>query len=457
MDDPSICWACSDGIADATRVEQLISAAAGGSADALRVLGDTRDPRAFEPIERAAGHADAAVRRAALKALAGIRDPRAIPAAVANVQDPVDRVRESAIACLAELGPDAVTPLVELLGDPDSRARAAVALAWQRDRRALEPLEMILAGPDLAPRLAFPSDATRAVMGLGWLDDAEAVAILDDVANRLLAELDAPRSAPGWHDTYAASAVAQALVGMLTPGADETLARITARFERLYVLPRQLPPPFRAPPDERRTVPRWSFQLVRAEVPITEPVSKFGGQPVWLDDPTWPLGRDGDPAIFWAQLTIPHRPGLAYLFIDPSAETGDEGILFVQPGGRPEHWSASATGPTFASDLSETGRFEGTVLFPRIESRVELEAGRDFADWDVWNADPAATRDDERDWNKIGGTPRWLQVDESPTDPGWAFLFQFTAASVGREMGDGAEAYGFIHDDGRGWFTWQSH
>ena len=44
-----------------------------------------------------------------------------------------------------------------------------------------------------------------------------------------------------------------------------------------------------------------------------------------------------------------------------------------------------------------------------------------------------------------------------PDEPGWRFLFQFTAAKVGRELADGAEVYGLINDDGRGRFIVQSH
>jgi hypothetical protein len=61
------------------------------------------------------------------------------------------------------------------------------------------------------------------------------------------------------------------------------------------------------------------------------------------------------------------------------------------------------------------------------------------------------------DWNKVGGTPRFLQNDETPSGAGWRFLLQFTAALIAREFGDAAECYGFVSDDGRGVFLWQSH
>ena len=42
-------------------------------------------------------------------------------------------------------------------------------------------------------------------------------------------------------------------------------------------------------------------------------------------------------------------------------------------------------------------------------------------------------------------------------EPGWSFLFQFTAGKVGHELADGAEVYGLIHADGRGRFIVHSH
>ena len=54
----------------------------------------------------------------------------------------------------------------------------------------------------------------------------------------------------------------------------------------------------------------------------------------------------------------------------------------------------------------------------RIESLAVLEAGFDLDDWAILDDASERTRDDERDWNKIGGNPRWLQGDETPDEPG---------------------------------------
>ena len=138
---------------------------------------------------------------------------------------------------------------------------------------------------------------------------------------------------------------------------------------------------------------------------------------------------------------------------------GDEpGIVFAQPGRAPDQSIEQATGPTFWSEIQgDRTRFVSRMLMRRVESLAVLEPGFDLDDWTILDEDPEATRDDERDWMKVGGNPRWLQGDEMPHEPGWRFLVQFTAARVGRELGDGAEVYGLLHDDGRGRFIVQSH
>ena len=131
--------------------------------------------------------------------------------------------------------------------------------------------------------------------------------------------------------------------------------------------------------------------------------------------------------------------------------------VIVQPGPVPVPFLATATGPTFWSEMEGPERYLGRRIARQVESRVVLEPGFDFDDWAILDDDPERGRDDERDWNKIGGNPRWLQSDEMPDEPGWRFLFQFTAGKVGRELADGAEVYGLIHDDGRGRFIVHSH
>ncbi|MER7707691.1 hypothetical protein ABTX81_32925 [Kitasatospora sp. NPDC097605] len=90
-------------------------------------------------------------------------------------------------------------------------------------------------------------------------------------------------------------------------------------------------------------LPRQQMTLRAAEQPVSDPVAKLGGQPVWLDEPAWPVDpASGRPLVFIGQFPIPgDELRLAYLFLDEedlimggdAPETG-EAVLLVQPDGR---------------------------------------------------------------------------------------------------------------------------
>jgi hypothetical protein len=86
---------------------------------------------------------------------------------------------------------------------------------------------------------------------------------------------------------------------------------------------------------------RQHFTVRRSAAPITDPVPKVGGQPLWLEHPQWPLSRNtGMPMWFIAQFLVP--AGLAYVFMtdatdyaDYAAEPdGGENAVIIQRGGR---------------------------------------------------------------------------------------------------------------------------
>src|SRR5690606_30872419 len=61
------------------------------------------------------------------------------------------------------------------------------------------------------------------------------------------------------------------------------------------------------------TVPAWALDW--AEGDPAHPGTRFGGQPTWLEAPTWPLTPAGTPMAFWAQLQPPGAQWMAYVFI----------------------------------------------------------------------------------------------------------------------------------------------
>ena len=85
------------------------------------------------------------------------------------------------------------------------------------------------------------------------------------------------------------------------------------------------------------------LEFVSADGPVREPVTKVGGQPVWLEDPQWPLSLDtGEPMHFLGQFAL-DGGRLAYLFMSGEGDEyvddtwepdGGENALVIQPGGR---------------------------------------------------------------------------------------------------------------------------
>ncbi len=443
------------------RAREIVAAAEAGLADAVRMLGDIDDARALDVVLAAARNPSAEIRRAALNSLGAIGDPRGVPVAIDALADPTDRVRWSAIGCLAELGgQEAREVLAARLTHPEDDVLAATALAWLRDARAAPALLAAVERPGFAGNV-FRSPA----VALAWLNDPTTVsplrAALESLADRWAA------SNGSWAARTAAQDIVTGLAMIGGEDAEEAIAAAQPRFDgglRPYLRAGADQRPFahRAPADPRRSVPRWSLELRPAGLPVREPITKFGGQPVWLDAPTWPIAADGGPMTFMAQFAVPGVDGLAYLFIDPSeadqldfGDPGYAGCLFIQPGPPPDAHLIQETGPSYPSQGETLDGFVPRSSWRLVESVPTLEEGLDVPDWQAIGAEAAEDRDDDRDWNKIGGTPRYLQTGPPPGK--WRFLFQFTASHVGHEMGDGAECYGLMSPDRRGLFLVESH
>ncbi|MGW7413610.1 hypothetical protein [Streptomyces sp. NPDC054863] len=178
-------------------------------------------------------------------------------------------------------------------------------------------------------------------------------------------------------------------------------------------------------------------EFVPAEGPVTEPVTKVGGQPVWREEAQWPLSREsGEPMEFIGQFAV--RDGaLAYLFmardgaVDTFEPEGGENALLVQPGGRVPDFLAGvrdlADGPTAGADHLPV----------------------------LGEPDP-----DEECWQFLGGPgvePLWLQGEEVPGE-GWELVAQLDSTALPFEVnfGDAGIGYAFLSPDGKeGRFLWQ--
>ncbi|MCF2527073.1 hypothetical protein [Yinghuangia soli] len=239
-----------------------------------------------------------------------------------------------------------------------------------------------------------------------------------------------------------------------------------------------LPTPVEGPvgPDDAAFLPRMRMTLYAPGQPVTEPVAKLGGSPVWLTEPAWPVSpTSGEPLMFIGQFPVPVAAGevarLAYLFLEedslfmggldgPDEEPGDAALI-VQPGGRVRPGvrigPPGITGPTLWTDAVEQVPVEWLVDLAPFDPRTE-EAIEQYVGWsngergepDVWSDDP-------RDW--LAGRP--LYPNFAVVGRPWRFFFQLH--DLEGTLDDpyflnfgGGTGHAYLSTDGlEGIFVWQ--
>jgi hypothetical protein len=169
-----------------------------------------------------------------------------------------------------------------------------------------------------------------------------------------------------------------------------------------------------------------------ATSPISTLVTKFGGQPVWVAEPMWPLSRaSGRPMCFVCQVALPSGlqhggQKMAYIFMtDDDTEycdgtwepEGGENAVILQPAPFEclVETSPLAVGPTLRKRVTEPQGFWGKLSGRAVASSlsdVELAVREVEADPNMNNVALQS---------RIGGEPGWLQNDETPPG-GWKRL-----------------------------------
>jgi len=223
---------------------------------------------------------------------------------------------------------------------------------------------------------------------------------------------------------------------------------------------------------------RAKIEFHVSESDILAPVTKFGGQPVWIEGPQWPVSKGlGIPMRFICQIALDEKifPGcagkIAYLFMTDGEEyvdgtwepDGGENAVIIQPSGNPSVPVENVSGgPTLQEYVAVPGHEKlqpRNVIFavelaldedPELISQDE-ESGLSDDQWQEYA--------DRLSGNKIGGTPGFLQGDEFPDDKqSWKLLLQLdsTAVPFSVNFGDSGIAYAFINEDASiGKFLWQ--
>jgi len=206
-------------------------------------------------------------------------------------------------------------------------------------------------------------------------------------------------------------------------------------------------------------VRKLNMQFVESAHPIVDVTTKFGGQPIWLARPAWPLSRStGQPMMFLGQIVLePALFGLkgvrmAYLFISPDdvdglswEALGGENAVIIQPGpDSPPTALALSTGPALYKMISD-GRVRRPIP---CEYAVVTTPGEDveFVPEEMlalWSEDQRAACRSSLMGNKIGGTPGFLQYPEFPGHM-TRLLVQIDSTSVPFEVDFGSSGIGYV-------------
>lgn len=223
---------------------------------------------------------------------------------------------------------------------------------------------------------------------------------------------------------------------------------------------------------------RNKIEFKKTDLPITDAVTKFGGQPSWLEEPQWPISSELDsPMHFICQIKLtddlfPSCEGkMAYIFMTGGEEyvdgawepDGGENAVIIQPDGKPQVTVRNIeNGPTLQDYVEVEGN--GHLQSVDVELSVDLTPSKEpvFIP-EIMRLD-LSEEECEEYWNKIegnkiGGTPCFLQGDEFPGgDTSWLLLMQLDSCDVpfSVNFGDSGISYAFINKEGTvGKFLWQ--
>ncbi|MDJ0662333.1 MAG: DUF1963 domain-containing protein [Crocosphaera sp.] len=176
---------------------------------------------------------------------------------------------------------------------------------------------------------------------------------------------------------------------------------------------------------------KTQFQIAESPTEISEPITKFGGQPVWIAEPRWPLDPETDEQmLFLGQIALneelfPNSEGtIVYLFFGEESEPiYNEAFAVVIQTSETIHISGEeiafvteATGPTIY-ELDEEGEAvykEYRVILESQENEdsIPLEERYTMNDLDYDTGFQFARP--ELAGNKIGGQPLYIEGLDTP-------------------------------------------
>lgn len=205
------------------------------------------------------------------------------------------------------------------------------------------------------------------------------------------------------------------------------------------------------------------LKFKKAKETITEPVTKFGGQPIWIEEPQWPISKStGKPMKFIGQIAIDEslfgisKARIAYIFYAGDEtkswdmDSGDNAVI-LQPG-TPEQITKPLTeGPSLLCSNQKPCEYsallhhhEDSQFIPEYEQRT-------------WTDKESDKYQKSNFKTKLGGTPYFVQGDEFPKPGKWQLLLQLLGSDLPLEVDFQLGcAYVFISSNGeKAKFLWQ--
>jgi hypothetical protein len=185
-------------------------------------------------------------------------------------------------------------------------------------------------------------------------------------------------------------------------------------------------------------------EFIRSKREIKEPITKFGGQPVWLSGPEWPISKGwyNRPMMFVAQIALDNRifengdGKMAYIFIthcdNPNDDFFDPDIIYPDEGE-----NAVIIQPIGNALVNTIPLENGPTLFDHsgssYEAYVRLRESEDPDFIDSFNFKKMSGNEKRQycdiiEGNKLGGTPYFFQGDEWPEGKMLPLLIQLNSS-----------------------------
>ncbi|MBU3104306.1 DUF1963 domain-containing protein [Clostridium gasigenes] len=200
---------------------------------------------------------------------------------------------------------------------------------------------------------------------------------------------------------------------------------------------------------------KYTIDFIEEKKKVEVPITKFGGQPVWIDKVQWPIDEEnGKPMRFICQIELypeifgENKLKMAYLFV---SKEWNNYVVICQPLNTKIVTKEISKGPTIyrmvqnknSSFLVEEG-CEFTLNLTAGEDYNFVRQGPYFKDDELIFEESPEDYDEILDGNKIGGTPLFLSCDDLPEEDTWKLLLQLDATTLPFELNFGDAGIGFF-------------